>query len=594
MYSFCNTDDARDAINQLVEAKRIVIYCGAGVSISKTHLSWSGLVESLLKIFPNGACESIPKVSTASEHAQLIIDFLENEKISPLHAATLFSELITSFPRYSQTTKCSPKTALNQYLHRVLYRGDNNLRASGSALNIAPPTGGINLLDTVTKFILSLIASGKEIAIITTNYDTYLEGNLLSYMRAWSLLLPYKDSTPLNIVTASQSLKSEKIWKPNSVSLLYLHGRVPREDDISVSNNGRIVFSEADYAESEKAVTHSLQRTLNPSDCMLILGASVEDTPLIRFLQQNKSNKANKTDSSCKSVILVKSLNTTPVNKPRPSKEFTTKLLSLERLRYSHIGIDYYIPLQFFSDVSIFLKDVNFAIAHRRHNPKYSLPENITSTIDLLRQWTEGCSDHLNKTKNLRTKLHKALQNAEPKVKRQISLILGDKFHSNLVVRIELWIRGIDPAKGDVNRIVRVADSDSLLTDFELRRTEYIYRRFPSRTAAVRALQFGNDIFAPLNSFGEVETASRWQGFYAIPIITTIQNSTLLTGSLVITLGLKELNDRTVSKEDKQEFQNAVSQAAKEMTGSLASNFLRLAAYCTRLSEECIEQIVKL
>ena len=90
------------------------------------------------------------------------------------------------------------------------------------------------------------------------------------------------------------------------------------------------------------------------------------------------------------------------------------------------------------------------------------------------------------------------------------------------------------------------------------RRVESYLRRFPSRSAALRALQIGRAELVTLRTLGLADSASRWQAFYSTPIFGVLGDSGLRVpagvGSVVVAMKLVENSPNDITKSIRLQF----------------------------------------
>lgn len=559
------------ALSRVAKARRVVIYCGAGVTLSRTGVGWRRLV---LEIAEQLAYRLNRKEGALKDKGVTVpknlIKRITSSELSPLVCATVVAELIYGLEKLDSEA-ISAQDKLAEYLTDILYTKSER-RKSYSQNNTS-----LELLGFVSNTVAALIHGGKEVAVVTTNYDTYIEDELSTSL---SNLYPILPDIDYDSMTSFETVRRKSLWKKNIVPLIYLHGRLPRASETRTRSRRkklakRVVFSESEYAESEKNVAAWLEAVTKEADVLLIVGSSMEDKPLIRLLQQNKSardqyqtdveRKGESNQSYCKTVVLIKTLNQIAVTDKRLEEEELYDLVAFDDLRYSHLGINYYIPTQTYTDVADVLRDIslicqaNTSDRSTLSQKREVLPFLSKQTLD---EWCRCVSSNLEVESTVR-RVFEVLASSEDEIRELFNALFTTDYKRSLVVRLELWLRGVAPYLGDCSQVVRVADSDSILLKADSRRSESLYRRFPSRTAAVRAMQFGCVQFDCLESFGEASSASRWQGFYVIPLTSTLglKNkiiSEYLTGAIVVSLGLRDTNVQLVSRGCRDRFQNEI------------------------------------
>lgn len=589
MKSLCGDSLYKQAIKTLVCSKRIVVYCGAGVTLSRTGLSWGQLVKKLSeRVIPlllerNVLGSAFGEFYSQNEIAEKLKNYFTNKIDQPLKNATLLSELLE---RHSKETGITftLEEKLFEILAECLYAQDANGKYHGTY------PSGFELLFFLCRAITALSSVGKEIGVVTTNYDTYIESDIN--------------------IAASGSGDTEKIclrkygfqspsrvklnWQDHSIPFVYLHGRVPRSQDLGKDDRKyEIVLSEGQYAAAEKRVSAWLDAVSKDTDCILILGASMEDRPLLRFLQKNRERRANgKSKGICKNVILVKAADPYSINERRLSIGERKYQVEIERLRYTHIGVDYFIPLPTYSDVPVFLRDALHLLPC--HSKQVLDEENwgVDLSEEQLVSWTNKASTALDNDE-ITCAVSRTLDSKEAALCELFSAVIGPASYGKVVVRLELWLRGVAPCPGKIDWVSRVADSDSFSLQPEARRVEYLYRRFPSRTAALRVMQYGRARLESLSKYGENPSASRWQAFYTRPLTRAIGDGKypIVVGSIVISLGLSERDGIIVTQDDRECFQKTIDLIGVKLATGEDRDCTKIHIVTDMVGKSCLDMI---
>ncbi|MDQ1249702.1 MAG: hypothetical protein QG597_4078, partial [Actinomycetota bacterium] len=183
----------------------------------------------------------------------------------PTHVASILAQ-------YRRETLASEQS-LEDYpiprLQQLLYRGPS-WRQGRLATAVAKMSFGAALL-------------GKEVSVVTTNYDTHIEQQIRR-----EIDLARREGDPdvqadLHVMDGTGACQSETqpaVGLP-VIRMRYLHGRVPPAPESGAS---RIVISEVDYAETRSANFEVLSGLFNEADAVIIVGASLTDPPLIEAL----------------------------------------------------------------------------------------------------------------------------------------------------------------------------------------------------------------------------------------------------------------------------------------------------------------------
>lgn len=244
----------RDLRREITQSKRVVIFCGAGVTIGRTGVSWGELVRQVGR---KTLCTEKDQLSfcRACENFFGSTSFTAEQKASVAAA------------------KVHDDTTINEVIAETLY--ENSGYQEG------------RLLNALTNLIMEMLIEHKDIDIVTTNYDTHIEDSILSLIKAYKnnekKELP-EEQCPRMIITI---LKDDGLEEEipihdgggSTVNFVYVHGRV----DSDGAALGTVVFSEKDYEKSHNRTTKKLMKLFENSPT-IIVGSSLVDTPLIRSL----------------------------------------------------------------------------------------------------------------------------------------------------------------------------------------------------------------------------------------------------------------------------------------------------------------------
>lgn len=244
----------RNLWSEISKSERVVIFCGAGVTIGRTGISWGDLVKQVGR---KTLCTGEDQLSfcRACENFFGSTSFTAEQKASVAAA------------------KLQDDTTINEVIAKTLYANSGYQEG--------------RLLDAMTNLIMEMLIEHKDIDIVTTNYDTYIEWSILDIIEAYKdneeIELPEKQCPRMN-VTILQDDGSEKEIPildggGSTVNFVYVHGRV----DENGAARGTVVFSERDYEKSHDRTTKKLVKLFANSPT-IIVGSSLVDTPLIRSL----------------------------------------------------------------------------------------------------------------------------------------------------------------------------------------------------------------------------------------------------------------------------------------------------------------------
>lgn len=536
------------ALSTLTNASRILIYCGAGVSNAETGLTWHSLLHEMTSSLLNEA--KSPEDKRLAKALQAHID---RYWYAPQQNATLVAEFLDSMRTHRRLT-C--QTELGQLLSKSLYS-----RRQGGRL-FKPQ---ISLTWQISLFSVLANLAGSHVVIITTNYDTFLENQIKGFVK---------------LIKRNVSIKIYHNYSPGisedshrGIQIHYLHGRVEHKSHSKSSvkmHQGSLVFSEQEYFKSRAKTRRWLER-LTDTDTppvVLIVGSSLLDPPLINWLQLNNQRRSSGDLKAFKSIVL-QSLDPEPLSENSKNDDYWQDHLEITKARLNQIGIDYYIPFRCFSDVIAFLQDASIKVSIPPTRRLYGKGK-LVGLRDIFNTWTKSASYALQE-KECADKMHSLLGMAQKASRNLIDKILPLGYETHF--KVELWLRGVTPALGNWTTLVKIADSTTFGFEPHSRRQESFKKRFPSRTSALHCLQMGTFELLTLADLGLPTNASRWQAFYAIPIMKspkaaggmTIAPIPIGSISLVFQLaGQADIEERNRFSEDMKKNAREINRGKKE------------------------------
>lgn len=544
----CFSEIYRDAIKSILNARKIVIYCGAGVSYALTGLTWNNLILDVAKRLEGDFKRFVGERTYKEQHSHLLNEIRQNVG-NPSGNASLVASYIKQF-RETNPFPYSVEDTLTKLIGDALYR-----------LSV-PSDNDAYLLSYISYLVVSLLRAKVEVVVVTTNYDSYLEEAL----RVGVELLN-KDMHDNDEQVSVRIRSNVENYEPDSehpeLSILYLHGRIPlnRIPDTQPNgksiNNGKLVFSDIDYFESEKRTKKLLNRAADGADCFLILGSSLDDPPLVKWIQNNKrkqtpTNEPGNSVSSPKNttVIVVQPIREEAYEEPALTDSDRKIYAGLKNRRYALLGVDYYIPVRCYIDIALLIRDSIVSRKTIESDKPYT-----SATYTDLSKWSTSISGNINDPSRSLS-LYEALSRNAEFVGSALSKLIA--FSRVFTTKIEFWIRGAVPREGDPSYLVKVADSSGIVLNPSTRRVESYLRRFPSRSAALRALQIGRAELVTLRTLGLPDSASRWQAFYSTPIFGMLGDSGLRVpagvGSVVVAMKLAENSPNEITKDIRLRF----------------------------------------
>lgn len=275
--------DTVHAVTSLAKSKQLVIYCGAGVSIDQTGMSWSDLIFNLLRQF----------VGKKEAHQMTSDDAWALRKgLNPLVLSSIYEQCCID--KMGSTNQPIATAACLEPFHKSAVSHIRNL------LYDKPVWESGELVNSIVALAAGLTSIGVEVTIVTSNYDTYIEQGFETYWDRMKTGLsphfeakkfPFDDqrkSIPKLFVTYLGSDEVRVRGPKDSVSqakLIYVHGSI--DDNGKV--HGQLALSESDYHRAHNKVVQFLQDLFFAKN-LLILGASLTDPPLLEALYKSQYN----------------------------------------------------------------------------------------------------------------------------------------------------------------------------------------------------------------------------------------------------------------------------------------------------------------
>lgn len=551
-------------LETLLTAKSVLIYCGAGVSYSLTGLTWNDLIlEVLSRIKSEFSLHS-------DNRCQQLEKLISERYYDPPGNATTLAAYLDELANEDSIT-LNPYETLSRAIGRSIYRKlpPKSERRSGWD----PPE--FSTESTLPQYIKTtvghLVGRGVKVRVVTTNYDTHLERSLRFQFDVMNLDLPAKRKKySLNVLgNEDTALTHSKLHPTNkTVPFIYLHGRVPgnnekSEIDCEILPN-QLVFSQGDYFRHKENTAAIMSSVSEKVDCVLILGSSLNDPPLVDWIQSNKRKKKDRSR-----VIVVQPAEMDSYSKDCYTDVERRELIDVTWLRYRALGVDHFIPGRCFADLPLLLRDAAIQMEDKEDR---SL--GVPITHNELKEWSSSASSKLETSSTVHNIFNDLLNNSkivEPIISALLKSELDDseKSRFQVAVRLEYWLRGIAPHSGDPEYLVKIADSSGVMLDVPSRRSESFVRRFPSRSSALRSVQLDAPELITLDTLGMRNFASRWQAFYAVPIRGTIGDSGLsyqvTLGSIVASLRLAEAQHNFSSRVDRDHFAEVATHLARKI-----------------------------
>ena len=237
---FFESTVAQDVVSAVADCvEPLLIYCGAGVSIDRTGLSWAGLIESC---FPARHSKHYPSGPLRGE-------VTAGGLVQPEQLA---SSLVFTLRRVASESSETLQDTLRKRIKRSLY-GDKAVWQAGE------------LVPEIMKLAFLRSIAGRSTTILTTNYDDHLEAGYVE-VRGDLDSDPHLPIPGLRVTVLSPEEEVIVEYPPanmeggsaSTISLVYLHGRVPQVGEVSWP----IVLDENSYAATAALVGTALQQRL--------------------------------------------------------------------------------------------------------------------------------------------------------------------------------------------------------------------------------------------------------------------------------------------------------------------------------------------
>lgn len=539
-----------EALKKMTSAHRVLICCGAGLSYQLTGLSWNALVlEVADKLRPE--LQRLDEFR-ADDQFELLRAHIGANSQAPLKNATLVSSCLGKLAEVSGGYPSSPEKELEKAIGQSLYR--------------RLVSGGENMTTTLLQLQLNsliwdLVQNGVQVRVVTTNYDTHFETSLRELLSADSddgdgalKGEGAKSSYQLHVYSNERCRRIGNV-APGVVPFLYLHGRVPSKKAQGTvrgaSSRGRIIFSESDYRRQSEVTARILKEWAGGVDVALIVGSSLNDPPLLDWLQDNRTIRKG-SEKGASDVIVLQSTSRESSVERLVSEEERVFKARLKELRYNSLGVDHYIPMRCYSDISVFFRDVMMSRSLDVDND----PRFPFWTYAEIAAW--GKKQSFDEPSIV--VLHKHLQEINRSVLPLFLKLMPEGF--NLAIRTEFWLRAAAPHAGDPFYLIKVGDSQGIVTSPDGRRCESMIRRYPGRSAALRTVQLDQASFMTLRNLGHSSTSSRWQAYYGTPVHGGLgdpeQPQSVMVGALVTAVRLDEQQHRFIDMSRREAFADAV------------------------------------
>lgn len=504
--AFFQKDETKNALRDLAKAEKILIYCGAGVTYDLTNLGWDDLIKEVFE-------ESFKE---EDEEKQTIMNLLNSTSLDAKQKASIVMTYLEKKEKQTNNDGVSEKEKIiiTEKLQEILYKK----RGWGRG----------NLLSNIVMLAMLLVKIGREVEIVTTNYDVYLLLEFKDFIR-------HQQEQPGRSIAGVKlkNFKNEELFtymkETNGggyVTVTFLHGRVDNDDKIQFPS-GSIVFSEYSYAAMRKASLNYLVRQLREKT-LLCLGSSLSDEPLVHALSamKKKAKKGNKKQRKHYALVTLPLPLVADKNDDQKSSDHHEALI----MRGENIGLTILDPACF-RHIAQFIEElINVTKMQHLYQKDEITSAVLESKIKEFSFYSELQEWHFFWEKLQENKWADKLNylilvdflNHIKKYLESRHIFLG----KGEILKLEAWVR-TNPAKyvpTDTDAedypyrgLSVVADSMGPIYDPECWRREPLQRYSP--VAAVRAFNDGKSSLMGLTSnLGFEGRASRWNSFLCVPI----------------------------------------------------------------------------
>lgn len=376
---FCQPKTAQ-AVARIARSTRLVLYVGAGATITQSGHSWSTIVNVLLHRMPisEQAREAIRHGYDLPKQASIVRDYFRRKH----------------HPR-----------AIADILRQELYR--------------ARSWRGGDYADSIALLCQEWAERHGSIVVVTTNFDQYLE------QAFYQISLDQR----VDELVGSYWVSGESATPPEPpdapVSIIHIHGVVPENPPLpDTAAPDEIVLDEGDYFRTEDQTDAVLTGLFQDSD-VLILGSSLEDAPLLRALWNNKGTGRR---------WAVYPRQNLPSDGGAYGRRGHDDMIYNLRCRMSEFGVDVIAP-DFFCQAAQLVREVGVALRHSTDRPRYTSPNYPHEYNRRLRRWWE---DWFASRRDDQVAAQRADHEVLAQEIDQLRTVLGD---STEKLKLELWLR---------------------------------------------------------------------------------------------------------------------------------------------------------
>lgn len=504
-------------IREIAAQKNLIVYVGAGVTISETGASWRAMIRHLMSGF---------EVDEAERKAL----FALSDVLPPLQQASIV------WHHYRRSFGATHALGqLQESIAQQIYRTNQWRSGDYSAATVL--------------MCSALRSAGANVTVVTTNYDNYLEQasdilriehgeDKISRLRsivAEPFTEPVADDkegasaqTVLSVGSDYEDLEQSEEYVP----VIHVHGVLEPREIITISTG--IVFSEADYENSQEDVAQEIEAEFHDS-AVLILGSGLDDPPLLRALARTVDGVAPRWAVYPRAAMprLLKPYETeNPGSAEDIARQFTA--------RAEEFGLELIVP-DFYSQASQFVREVAHAAVLSAGGRMYRVGSGTDYDRRLTDWWNAWEATNLEPGRRIAQQhAHTRLANELPLLRLVINA-LDDR------VKLELWVRWRPST--DNRHLQLWASSTGTWPDTHSARRVPIQEDSPY--AAVEAFTRGQVLLS--KTLGR---SDRWERYFAVPIRTKGPFTSQVVG--VLTLAVSNDGNQTQVSEKHPEVLEAL------------------------------------
>ena len=506
--AFFQKGKTKEALRDLAKSEKILIYCGAGVTYDLTNLGWDDLIKEVFKESYKG------EKREANEKEKPILTILNSVSLDVKYKASIVMAHLEKKERENSGNNGprKEKDIITEKLQEILYKK----RGWGRG----------NLLSNIVRLSMLFAKIGREVEIVTTNYDVYLLQEFKSFIERRKRQDPKRKISGIKLKNLCED-NTEKthnyIDETNGggyIAVTFLHGRVDFRDEKINFPSGSIVFSEYSYAATRKASLNYLVKQLEEKT-LLCLGSSLNDEPLIHALSAMKKKYGEEKKHYALVTLPL------PLVAKKGDDQESSGLHEALISRGENIGLIILDPACF-RHIAQFIEELINVTKMQYACDKQDIDDTTLDNMiqefnfyEQLRKWhslwekiqTSETFDELN---------YQILANFLDLIKNKFKpLGTGE------ILKLEAWVRtdpdDYIPDDADKEKVYPYRGLSMVSNSIGPVRKRECWRREPlqrySPIAAIRAFNDGKASLMGLTSnLGFEERASRWNSFLCVPI----------------------------------------------------------------------------